>query len=119
MTWKKFDVEYDSFACNLDHNGEKVYLHALPSYQNDLFELAYYIEDTVKAAGYPINHPRKSKFHMTLARVGMDYPVDNVVNYFLDNNSDWNFGKVTQSRFSIDFFNVYTATPTESINSYI
>ena len=56
---------------------------------------------------------------MTLARVGMDYPVDNVVNYFLDNNSDWNFGKVTQSRFSIDFFNVYTATPTESINSYI
>ena len=101
MTWESFDVEYDSFACNLDHNGEKIYLHALPSNQDDLFALTGKIEDTVKAAGIPINHPRKSMFHMTLARVKYDYPVDDVVNYFLDNKTDWDFGTVTPTFFTI------------------
>merc|ERR1712166_1158002 len=84
MKWESFDVVYDSFACNLDHDGKKIYLHALPSDQDNLFALALKIEDTVTAAGYPINHPRKSMFHMTLARVDYNYPVDKVVNYFLD-----------------------------------
>ena len=101
MTWESFDVDYDSFACNLDHNGEKIYLHGLPSDQSGLHALTDKIEDTVKSAGLPINHPRKSLFHMTLARVGMDYPVDDVVNYFLDNKSDWDFGTFTPSFFTI------------------
>ena len=33
MEWDSFQVSYDSFACNLDHNNSTVYLHALPSQQ--------------------------------------------------------------------------------------
>ena len=112
MEWESFDVDYDSFACNLDHNGETIYLHALPSNQDGLLDLAHNIEDTVKKAGIPINHPRKSLFHMTLARVNYDYPVDDVVNYFLDNTSEWDFGTVTQKAFKIDDV-VFTAKSSE------
>ena len=79
MKWKSFDIEYDTFGCNLDHDGKKIYMHAMPSDQSKLFEFAHLIEDAVTAAGIPINHPRKSLFHMTLARVKYDYPVDEVV----------------------------------------
>jgi 2'-5' RNA ligase len=102
MEWNSFPVTYDSFACNLDHNNVTVYLHGLPTNQTDLFNLAYLIEDTVEAAGYPINHPRKSLFHMTLARVGFDYPVDDVVNYFLDDPEDWYFGSLVLRQFTIE-----------------
>ena len=65
-------------ACNLDHNNVTVYLHALPTDQSALFTLAQQIETTVERAGFKINHPRKSRFHMTLARVNHSYPVDKV-----------------------------------------
>jgi len=102
MQWKAFHVHYDSFACNLDHNNDTIYLHGLPTNQTALFDLAHNIESTVESAGFPINHPRKSMFHMTLARVNHSYPVDDVVNYFLDNASSWDFGTLVLHEFTID-----------------
>jgi hypothetical protein len=69
MIWQSFQVNYDSFACNLDHNNETVYLHGLPSNQDALFNLAKNIETTVTSAGIKIP-TRETLFHMTLARVG-------------------------------------------------
>lgn len=79
MQWESFEVVYDDIACNLDHNNVTIYLHALPTDQQQLFALATLMEDTLTAAGIPIRHPRKSKFHMTLARVNHTYPVDNAM----------------------------------------
>jgi hypothetical protein len=39
---------------------------------------------------------------MTLADVNRSYPVDNVVNYFLQHALDWNFGEVLVDRFTFD-----------------
>ena len=69
MPWGALPVHYDSFACNLDHDNVTIYLRALPTNQTALMALAQNMEATVRAAGLPINHPRKSLFHMTLARV--------------------------------------------------
>ena len=69
MNWSSFIVRYDSFGCNLDHDNKTVYLHALPSNQSNLFAWASNVEKTVEAYDVKIHHPRKSKFHMTLARV--------------------------------------------------
>ena len=96
-----FQVHYDSFACNLDHNNVTVYLHGLPNNQSALFSFAKTMETTIAAAGWPINHPRKSLFHMTLARVNRTYPTDTVVNYFLSHASDWDFGEVMIDSFTI------------------
>jgi 2'-5' RNA ligase len=109
MSWRAFSVNYDSFACNLDHDNSTIYLHGLPTNQTGLFDLASNIEATVEAAGIPINHPRKSLFHMTLARVGYDYPVDDVVNYFLADPSKWGFGDLLLNEFAIGKER-YTAT---------
>lgn len=102
MRWRAFPVHYDSFACNLDHNNITIYLHGLPKNQSSLMGLASNIEATVRAAGLPINHPRKSLFHMTLARVNHTYPVDDVVNYFLNNSALWDFGELLVDEFVID-----------------
>ena len=115
MAWKSFEVEYDSFACNLDHNNETVYLHALPSDQSDLFALADTIETTVREAGVAIPS-RETLFHMTLARVGYDYPADETVTYFLDNAADWNFGSVILDRFCIED-DVYVASQSTKVNA--
>ena len=101
MVWSSFVIDYDSFACNLDHDNVTVYLHALPSDQNGLFDLAHTIEATVRAAGVAIP-TRETLFHMTLARVGYEYPTDDVVEYFLDNSDDWNFGSLTMDHFFIE-----------------
>ncbi len=79
--WSSFTIDYADFACNLDHDNETVYLHALPSpdSQNALFNWARAVEAQMAAFGVTINHPRRSKFHMTLARVTPDYPTDKVV----------------------------------------
>lgn len=79
MKWKSFEVIYDNIACNLDHNNVTIYLHALPTNQTQLFALAKQMEVTLEAAGIPIHHPRKSKFHMTLARVNHSFPVDSAM----------------------------------------
>lgn len=52
---------------------------AMPKNQAALFALAKTMEDALTAAGVPVNHPRKSLFHMTLARVTRAYPVDAAV----------------------------------------
>ena len=31
MKWRAFDIHYDTFGCNLDHNGTLIYMHAMPS----------------------------------------------------------------------------------------
>ena len=102
MPWHAFPVDYDSFACNLDHNNVTIYLHALPTNQSQLLALAQSMEAAVLAAGISINHPRKSLFHMTLARVNHTYPVDDVVRYFLANRSATAFGQLTLDEFSVD-----------------
>lgn len=100
MEWDPVTYHLDSFACNLDHDGETVYLHALPSNQTALFDFANTIEATVLSLG--INIPkRETLYHMTLARVGYEYPTDAVVNYFLNDPKEWDFGKVTMNEFTI------------------
>ena len=79
MNWTSFIIRYNSFSCNLDHDGKTVYLHALPSNQSPLFHWASIVEQTVESYNVTINHPRKSKFHMTLARVTPEYPTDKAV----------------------------------------
>ena len=90
MKWGSFVVKYDSFGCNLDHDNKTVYLHALPSNQSDLFVWASIVEKAVEAVNVKIHHPRKSKFHMTLARVTRTYPVDEAVHAL----NDEYFGKI-------------------------
>jgi hypothetical protein len=80
MVWHSFDIVYDDIACNLDHNNKTIYLHALPTNQTVLFALTTQMEQVIAAAGVKINHPRKSMFHMTLARVNHSYPVDAAMN---------------------------------------
>ena len=94
--------DIDSFACNLDHNNSTVYLHGLPSSQGDLFSFAETVESQIQKAGIKVNTPRKTLFHMTLARVGYDFPVDRVVQEFLSDPTAWHFGKVVVSSFTID-----------------
>lgn len=79
MRWTSFVIDYDSVGCNLDHDNATVYLHALPSNQTRLFAWAALVEATLRDAGIPVNHPRASLFHMTLARVTPAYPTDAAV----------------------------------------
>lgn len=79
MRWTSFAINYDSFGCNLDHDNKTVYLHALPANQSELFAWAAMVESALQNAGVPVHHPRRSLFHMTLARVTTEYPTDNVV----------------------------------------
>ena len=102
MPWESFDIHYNSFACNVDHNNKTVYLHSLPRNQANLFAFAAQIEETVVAANFTVNHPRKSKFHMTLARVNHSFPTDQTVRYFLNHTSEWDFGTLKMDRFQID-----------------
>ena len=100
MEWQPVAYHIDSFACNLDHDGQTVYLHALPSNQSTLFDFAHKVETTVRSLG--INIPtRETLYHMTLARVGYQYPTDTVVKHFLDDAKDWDFGNVTMNEFTI------------------
>lgn len=79
MRWLSFEITYDTFGCNNDHDGKTVYLHALPTKQSDLFSWAKVVENTMHQWNISVNHPRKSLFHMTLARVDPDYPIDTAV----------------------------------------
>ena len=91
-----FIIRYNSFSCNLDHDGKTVYLHALPSNQSPLFHWASIVEQTVESYNVTINHPRKSKFHMTLARVTPEYPTDKAVELLKNYNVPYDeliFGK--------------------------
>ena len=48
---------------------------------------------------------------MTLARVGYDYPVDDVVQYFLNDPDDWDFGTKRLNQFKLEGYDdVYNAT---------
>ena len=79
--WTSVNTNYSDFGCNLDHDNKTVYLHALPTNESQaaLFAWARAVEDQISAFGVTINHPRKSKFHMTLARVSPQYPIDKAV----------------------------------------
>lgn len=99
LEWSPFDVSLDSFACNLDHDKSTIYLHGLPSSQSDLFSFARQAESFLLGRGLRVA-PRQTLFHMTLARVGYDYRVDDAVNYFLDERIT--FGDVRIDGFTID-----------------
>lgn len=81
MEWEPVTLRYNAFSCNLDHAGKIVYLHAMPDSagQSALMEWARGVEKAMTEAHVPVNHPRKSHFHMTLARVTHAYPVDEAV----------------------------------------
>jgi hypothetical protein len=81
MRWRSFVIQYDSFSCNLDHDNKTVYLHALPSNQTMLFAWATHVENQMALFNVTVNHPRRSLFHMTLARVDPVYPVDTAVHH--------------------------------------
>ncbi|GMI01210.1 hypothetical protein TrLO_g9508 [Triparma laevis f. longispina] len=99
VTWDSLKVSYDTFGCNLDHDNETIYLHGMPSNQDDLFSLARKIEEVIESTGAHVI-PRETLFHMTLARVDVDYPVDDVVEYFL--NEGVNFGEIEVNSFHVN-----------------
>jgi 2'-5' RNA ligase len=124
MEWQPFVVTYDAFSCNLDHDNETVYLHAIPSDQSDYVALSRQIEAVIEKTGSHVVE-RETLFHMTLARVGYDYPVDDVVSdfddhsdqgdgyrdgyrddyhndYHNDDDADGYFGSITVDSFHID-----------------
>ena len=105
MRWSSFQVRYDTFGCNLDHNNRTVYLHAMPRNQTELFEWAKLVETTMRAHGVNINHPRKSLFHMTLARVDPEYPIDEAVGYL--NSTDFGSHRLCSFDFAGETFAAY------------
>lgn len=112
--WSPIEISYDSFGCNLDHDGKTVYLHGMPSDegQQRLFDFARGIEKVIADAGAHVEE-RKTLFHMTLARVDHDYPTDDVVNHFRDEGTD--FGTVTMNKFVIDY-RTFLAKPKANVN---
>lgn len=79
MDWEPFSVKYDNTGCNVDqHSDDLVYLHAMPKDQSALFDFARRIEGVMSELDVHVE-PRETLFHMTLARVGKDYPVDDVI----------------------------------------
>ena len=83
--WTSIELNFTRFGCNIDtHNNHTVYLHALPDEygENQLFELVGELYEYWTLNGIPINHPRQSLFHMTLAYVTRQYPTDQVVNQY-------------------------------------
>ena len=103
MRWESFDVTYNSFGCNLDHDNKTVYLHALPANQTLLFNWARGVEEALASVNVTCNHPRRSKFHMTLARVSREYPVDKAVATF----NTTVFGKHRLCSFKFDLETFY------------
>ena len=80
LSWAGFTVSYDTAGCNVDtHDNRTVYLHAMPANQTALFQWAAVVEAALTAAGVPVNHPRRSLFHMTLARVTRAFPANATV----------------------------------------
>jgi 2'-5' RNA ligase len=82
LEWKSFEIDYSDAGCNVDmHEPDKVYLHAMPDSkgQQQLLDLTKKINAAMADGGLKVNHPRKSKFHMTLARVTRRYPADAAV----------------------------------------
>eukprot|EP01047_Picozoa_sp_COSAG01_P075265 COSAG01_NODE_12846_length_1676_cov_1.496512_1_plen_366_part_00 len=76
LAWSAFWVNYSDAGCNLDmHGSDIVYLHIMPDEagQQRLLNLTLVINNAMAAAGVPVHHPRRSKFHMTLARVRRSY----------------------------------------------
>ena len=98
MQWNSFPINYNSFSCNNDHDNKTVYLHALPTDQSLLFDWATTIENTLQQFNVTVNHPRKSKFHMTLARVDPSYPIATAVSHL--NATD--FGSHTLCSFTFE-----------------
>ncbi|GMH98450.1 hypothetical protein TrVE_jg6061 [Triparma verrucosa] len=99
MSWSGFNVSYDTFGCNLDHDNETIYLHSMPIDQTLYFNLARRIEKVIEGTGAHVVE-RETLFHMTLARVGVDYPVDDVVEEFLED--DFEVGSLEVDWFYID-----------------
>ena len=60
------------------HGSDVVYLHAMPDAdgQSQLRNLTIAMNIAMEHAGVPVHHPRKTLFHMTLARVRPSYPAD-------------------------------------------
>jgi len=80
IQWKPFNLTFSKVQCNIAQS-KVVSLYALADEkgQETMRNLALTIENRIKHAGIPINHPRKQVFHSTLGQVWPDYPADQVV----------------------------------------
>ena len=108
LDWESFNISYSDVGCNVDmHDPDRcvfpslrypfhthlrilitavfgtirVYLHAMPDKagQRALLSLTQKINEAMIKQDIPVHHPRKSLFHMTLARVKRSYPADKAV----------------------------------------
>jgi 2'-5' RNA ligase len=100
LNWHSFNVNYTGFGCNLDRDNVTIYVHALPNTQSqtDLLTFIHSIEAILIQRGVPINHPRTTLFHMTLARVKHSFPVDAVV----AQHHDMEFGTIRFCQFEVN-----------------
>ena len=87
LRWRSFDVSYDDAGCNIDtHVADKVYIHGMPDAagQAALHNFTNLIQAAMMEAKIPVHHPRRTLFHMTLARVTREYATDAAVKALKD-----------------------------------
>ena len=98
MDWEPLAVTYDTTGCNVDqHSDDLVYLHAMPRNQSAFFDFARRVESVMTDLGVHVE-PRETLYHMTLARVGKEYPVDEV----MSDLESMEYGELTVEGFRID-----------------
>ena len=78
LRWSSFWVNYSDVGCNVDTHSDIVYLHAMPDAegQSAFLNLTQTINAEMVRSGIPVHHPRRTKFHMTLARVLNTFAAD-------------------------------------------
>ena len=106
--WTSIQLNFTRFGCNIDtHDNHTIYLHALPDEygENQLFEMVGELYEYWGLNGIPINHPRKSLFHMTLAYVTRQYPTDQLVNQY----QNYYFGTHRLCKFGTTLVNTIAA----------
>ncbi len=75
FNWTAIEGSFSRFHCNVDHTGVPIYLHAHPVPQDPFFALVRSMESFLADRGVR-TAPRMQPFHLTLARVNNNYPVD-------------------------------------------
>jgi len=95
LSWEALDVRFDSFGCNLDHRGRKVYLHSRPTEQDELWGLHSRLEERLEQRGVRRTHNRTVPFHSTLAHVRPDFDLEDA------SLLDWDLGTFRLDRFAV------------------
>jgi len=75
LQWKPLNLTFAKVQCNLaQSNVVSLYALADEKGQETMRNLSLTIENRIKHAGIPFNHPRKQAFHSTLGQVWPEYP---------------------------------------------